>query len=232
MVTSASAVESIMPPAALRSPAELAGAANPHNAARTRRVSAAGLAPTSGEIVTQIQLGGSTTDSLVRILHAQPGSRSARAPLRPVIRPISPIVVWGPRLRTRSARARKSMRGSEPSSVGFQPGKRCAPRRRFSPRNPSSSFACDAPPPRRRVFRIFVIGVVFAAGAERGLEAPGSRLRLAWRWPRPTPQSNTSHQPQSGSCPHRSLAGALSSTPQTRWCSGQRKLTFRHSINT
>ena len=40
----------------------------------TRRVSAAGLAPTSGEIVTQIQLGGSSTDSLVRILHAQPGS--------------------------------------------------------------------------------------------------------------------------------------------------------------
>ena len=35
----------------------------------TRRVSAAGLAPTSGEIVTQIQLGGSRTDSLVRILH-------------------------------------------------------------------------------------------------------------------------------------------------------------------
>jgi hypothetical protein len=32
--------------------------ANPYNAARTRRVSAAGLAPTSGEIVTQIQSGG------------------------------------------------------------------------------------------------------------------------------------------------------------------------------
>ena len=73
-VTSASAVESIMPPAALRSPAELAGAANPHNAARTRRVSAAGLAPTSGEIVTQIQLGGSRTDSPVRVLYAQPAS--------------------------------------------------------------------------------------------------------------------------------------------------------------
>ena len=29
---------------------------------------------TSGEIVTQIQLGGSGTDSLVRILHAQPAS--------------------------------------------------------------------------------------------------------------------------------------------------------------
>ena len=40
----------------------LAGAANPYNAAaRTRRVSTAGLAFTSGEIVTQIQLGGSRT---------------------------------------------------------------------------------------------------------------------------------------------------------------------------
>ena len=48
--------------------------ANPYNAARTRRVSAAGLAPTSGEIVTQIQSGGPRTDSLVRILHAQPAS--------------------------------------------------------------------------------------------------------------------------------------------------------------
>jgi hypothetical protein len=45
------------------------------DAAPTRMVSAAGLAPTSGEIVTQIQLGGSRTDSLVRILHAQPRSR-------------------------------------------------------------------------------------------------------------------------------------------------------------
>ena len=82
----------------------VARAANPYNAARARRVSAVGLAPTSGEIVTQIQLSGSRTDSLVRILHAQPRSRSARAPLRPVIRPISPIVVWGPRLRTRTMR--------------------------------------------------------------------------------------------------------------------------------
>ena len=35
-------------------------------AAPTRMVSPAGLAPTSGDIVTQIQLGGSRTDSLVR----------------------------------------------------------------------------------------------------------------------------------------------------------------------
>ena len=55
----------------------LAGAANPYNAAaRTPRVSAAGLAFTSDEIVTQIQLGGSRTDLLVRILHAQPRSPS------------------------------------------------------------------------------------------------------------------------------------------------------------
>ena len=51
------------------------------HAAGTRRVSAAGLAPPSGEIVTQIQIGGSSTDSLVRILHAQPRSR-----LKPEVR--------------------------------------------------------------------------------------------------------------------------------------------------
>ena len=45
-------------------------------AAGTRRVSAGGLAPTSGEIVMQIQLGSSRSDSLVRILHAQPRSPS------------------------------------------------------------------------------------------------------------------------------------------------------------
>lgn len=54
---------------------------NWYHAARTRRVSAAGLAPTSGEIVTQIQSGGPRTDSLVRILHAQPRSR-----LKPEVR--------------------------------------------------------------------------------------------------------------------------------------------------
>ena len=99
-VTSASAVESIMPPAALRSPAELAGAANPHNAARTRRVSAAGLAPTSGEIVTQIQLGGSRTDLPVRILYAQPAS-TRRSDDRPVegawtrLDPVTPAIWRG-----------------------------------------------------------------------------------------------------------------------------------------
>ena len=85
----------------------MARAAIRYHAARTRRVSAAGLAPTSRRIVTQIQLSGSRTDSLVRILHAQPGSRSARAPLRPVIRPIFPIVVWGPRLASRLWRRRR-----------------------------------------------------------------------------------------------------------------------------
>jgi hypothetical protein len=51
-----------------------AGAANPYRAARTRKVSAAGLAPTSGEVVTQFQSDSARTDSAVRILHAQPGS--------------------------------------------------------------------------------------------------------------------------------------------------------------
>jgi hypothetical protein len=49
--------------------------AHRRHAARTRRVSAAGLAPTSGEIVTQIQLGGSRPDSAVRVRYAQPRSR-------------------------------------------------------------------------------------------------------------------------------------------------------------
>jgi hypothetical protein len=53
-------------------------------AAPTRMVSPAGRAPTSGDIVTQIQLGGSRTDSLVRILHAQPGSPVATGQLRPL----------------------------------------------------------------------------------------------------------------------------------------------------
>jgi hypothetical protein len=52
----------------------LAGAANPCHAACARTVSAAGLAPTSGEVVTQFQSDSSRTDSPVRILHAQPGS--------------------------------------------------------------------------------------------------------------------------------------------------------------
>src|SRR2546430_41141 len=38
------------------------------------RVSAARLAPTSGEVITQFQADSSRTDSPVRILHAQPGS--------------------------------------------------------------------------------------------------------------------------------------------------------------
>jgi hypothetical protein len=60
--------------------------AHRRHAARTRRVSAAGLAPTSGEIVTQIQLGGSRPDSVVRVRYAQPASPvsggDVRAPLR------------------------------------------------------------------------------------------------------------------------------------------------------
>src|SRR3954470_18658927 len=47
---------------------------NPYHAARTRRLSATRIAPTSGLIVMQIQSDSSPTDSPVRILHAQPGS--------------------------------------------------------------------------------------------------------------------------------------------------------------
>ena len=50
--------------------------ANPYHAARRRRVSAAGLAPTSGEVVTEFQSDSPRTDSPVRVLHAQPRSRS------------------------------------------------------------------------------------------------------------------------------------------------------------
>ena len=60
----------------------------PHRVASvTRRVSAAGLAPPSGEIIAQIQIGGSSTDSLVQILrpsHAVVSNRrSAKEKLRP-----------------------------------------------------------------------------------------------------------------------------------------------------
>ena len=54
----------------------LARAANPYHAASTRRVSAARLAPASGEVVTEFQSDSSRTDSPVRILHAQPRSPS------------------------------------------------------------------------------------------------------------------------------------------------------------
>src|SRR6266511_1617384 len=53
-----------------RSSAEiLAGVANPYQAACTRRISAAGLAPSSGEVVTEFQSDNSRTDSPVRILN-------------------------------------------------------------------------------------------------------------------------------------------------------------------
>jgi hypothetical protein len=72
---------------ALRSSAEiLAGAANPYHAAGTRRVSAAGLAPGAGEVVTQFQSDSARTDSPVRVLNAQAGSpvsKSVGGPSRP-----------------------------------------------------------------------------------------------------------------------------------------------------
>jgi hypothetical protein len=43
-------------------------------ATRTRRVSDARLAPTSGEVVTEFQSYSSRTDSPVRVLNAQPRS--------------------------------------------------------------------------------------------------------------------------------------------------------------
>ena len=59
-----------------------------------RRVSAARLAPTSGEVVMRIQSGSVRTDSTVRILHAQPCSPvSADYPTA-----LSPYSRW--RLRT------------------------------------------------------------------------------------------------------------------------------------
>jgi hypothetical protein len=60
----------------------LVGAANPYHAACTRRVSAAGLAPTSGEVVMEFQSDSARTDSPVRVLNAQPAS------------PVSARYVW------------------------------------------------------------------------------------------------------------------------------------------
>ena len=45
-----------------------------------RRVSAAGIAPNSGEVVTECQSISSRTDSLVRVLHAQPRSPVSKPP--------------------------------------------------------------------------------------------------------------------------------------------------------
>jgi hypothetical protein len=47
-------------------------------------VSAAGLAPTSGAIITQIQLHSSRADSAVRVRYAQPGSPVSTGQLRPL----------------------------------------------------------------------------------------------------------------------------------------------------
>jgi hypothetical protein len=52
----------------------LARPADAHHAAGTRKVSAARLAPTSGEVVTEFQSDSARTDSPVRVRYAQPGS--------------------------------------------------------------------------------------------------------------------------------------------------------------
>ena len=76
---------------ALRSSAEISvGAANPHRGSSRAKGLRRQACAYSGEVVTKFQSDSLRADSPVRILHAQPGSRSARAPLRPVIRPISP----------------------------------------------------------------------------------------------------------------------------------------------
>jgi hypothetical protein len=54
---------------------------NRYHSPRTRRVSAAGLAPSSGEVVPQFQSDSARTDSPVRVLHAQPGSRVSTSQL-------------------------------------------------------------------------------------------------------------------------------------------------------
>src|SRR5436190_1734049 len=60
-------------------------------------VSAAGLAPISGEVVTQFQSDSSRTDSPVRVLNAQPGSRVSSAILGQPSKNspgMSPFVGW------------------------------------------------------------------------------------------------------------------------------------------
>src|SRR5204862_5937879 len=53
-----------------------AGAINEDSAVASRAVvSAAGLAPISGEVVTEFQSDSARTDSAVRVLYAQPGSQ-------------------------------------------------------------------------------------------------------------------------------------------------------------
>ena len=73
------------------------------HAAGKRTVSVAELAPTSGEIVTQIQSGSSS-----RIRGSNPTWPATQSVCASAIeahhRPISPIVVWGPRLRTHTMR--------------------------------------------------------------------------------------------------------------------------------
>ena len=63
---------------------------NRYHAARMRRVSAALIAPPSGEVATQFQSDSSPTDSPVRIRYAQPGSPvSGRHVVVAKIRPLT-----------------------------------------------------------------------------------------------------------------------------------------------
>src|SRR5262245_55202864 len=59
------------------------GADSRAKAALTRGVSAAQLAPTPGEVVTELQSDSARTDSRVRVRYAQPDSASQYALARP-----------------------------------------------------------------------------------------------------------------------------------------------------
>jgi hypothetical protein len=64
----------------------------------------------------------------------------------------SPVIGPGSRGRSRAHAAAPRLRPKE-ATIRF--GLRCAPQAALSPRNPSSSFACDAPPPSQAAFPHF-----------------------------------------------------------------------------
>ena len=79
-----------------KSSAEIwAGAANPYQQLKRERSPPPGLRLPQTKLSRNSNRIARGRIRRLKFLHAQPRSRSARAPLRPVIRPISPIVVWG-----------------------------------------------------------------------------------------------------------------------------------------
>ena len=110
-------------------PAEIwARAAIGYHAARTRRVSAAGLAPTSGQVVTQIQSGSPRPDSAVRILYAQPRSRLKLEVRRQKVKSARNRADCGP-CPSGIARPDREVRCDRPSTTR---GPRSEARRRFA----------------------------------------------------------------------------------------------------